>query len=135
MNIREVLGNAYVAFLTCFLSLFLFGLVLPSQWIILFSIICAYVISDLVINFFIIGGKGIAQIPMIDNQAKKKGHSYLAFFIGIIGSTIISSVLSDIILGMVKSSTDWIVTVFALSLGIGVAVFLDFEAKFYKRKN
>lgn len=131
----EALQNPLIAFLLCFVGMVIFGLIFPQYWVVLFSIICAYLISDIVINLVIRGGNGIATIPAINNQTKHKGHSYIAFFIGIIFSTLVSSVFSDLILRFVlMSPTEWIIIVLGSSLGLGVAVFADLQAKFYAHK-
>lgn len=134
MKAEEILDNSIVAFFVCFLTLSGFGVFLPDYWIILFSILCSYLVCDLSINLFIIGGSGIVQIPLLGNLTQEKGRGFVAFFVGIIISTIISLFLSDMILNAVRISTDWFTAVTSLSFGISVAIYADMKAKFYRRK-
>jgi len=133
-NFVKMLENPIAAFLVSFASLVFVGTIIPAYWIFLFSVALSYLISDLVINGFIIGGGGIAQIPLISHQTRHKGHAYTSFFVGIIISTIVGSAISDLILELMKSYADWFTEVLFWSLMICVAVFADLEARFYKRK-
>lgn len=133
MGIIEILKNPVVAFLLCFSGMAIFGFAFPIYWIFLFSILCAYLICDLTINLFIIGGGGIAQIPLTGHESQEKGHAYIAFFVGIIGSTIVSSILTEVIMKAVQSY-DWITAMLVASFLIGLAVYADMKAKFYKHK-
>jgi len=134
-DIAEMLENPIAAFLASFASMVIVGTILPTYWIFLFSVALSYLISDLVINGFIIGGKGIAQIPLIKKgQTQHKGHTYIAFFIGIVISTIVGSIISELILELIKSSADWLTWVLGWSFIICIAIFVDLEARFYKRK-
>jgi hypothetical protein len=130
----KALENPFVAFFAIFASMVIVGTALPAYWIFLFSVAWSYVLSDIIINGFIVGGKGIAQIPLAgDSLSKHKGHAYTAFFIGIIFSTVLASVISDLILQFMKSNGEWFVNVFGWSLLACLAVFADLEARFYKR--
>jgi MFS family permease len=133
MGIIETLEKPVVAFLLCFLGMIILGFAFPTYWIFLFSIVCAYLISDLVLNLFIIGGSGIAQIPITGHESQEKGHAYIAFFIGIIGSTLISSFISEVIMKAIESY-DWIIAMVVASSVLGLAVYADMKAKFYKHK-
>ena len=134
-NIVENLKNPIIAFSVSFVSLLLVGIIIPFYWIFLFSVVWSYVLSDLFLNVFIVGGSGIVQIPLSrDHLTKHKGHGYTAFFVGIIISTVVAGVISDWILQFMKSHGDWLTNVLAWSFVACLAVFADFEARFYKRK-
>lgn len=130
----EILENPIVAFFICLLALLLFGLILPEYWIFLFLVLSSYLLCDLIIDFFVTGGHGIAQIPALGNQSQDKGHTYIAYFVGIIVSSIVSSLISELLLSTVKSSADWMTTVITLSFVVSAAIYLDMRSKFYKHK-
>lgn len=134
-KLAEALENPFVAFFAALASMVIVGTALPTCWIFLFSVAWSYLISDLVINGFIIGGKGIAQIPLTQShEIQHKGHAYIAFFLGIIISTIVGSTIADLILELMKSYGDWFTEVLFWSLMICAAVFVDLQARFYRRK-
>jgi len=132
MGIIEKIENPIVAFLLCFSGMAILGFAFPTYWIFLFSIICAYIICDLALNLFIIGGRGIAQIPLTGHQSQEKGHAYIAFFVGIIIATLISSIFSDAIMKLIQSYEYWLVAMVIASFLIGLVVYADMRAKFYK---
>ena len=134
MGVIERLEHPIIAFLVCFLGMIILGFAFQQYWIYLFSIICAYLISDLALNLFIIGGSGIAQIPVTGSHSQEKGHAYIAFFVGVIASTLISSVISDAIMVAIKSYDYWywVAAMVVASLVLGIIVYADLRAKFYK---
>jgi len=135
-EVIEVLENPIVAFFVCLLALLIFGIVEPAYWIYLFLTLSSYLLCDLIIHFFVMGGHGIAQIPALGNhETRDKGHVYIAYFIGIIVSSIVSSVLSELVLSSIESSFDWTITVIGLSFGISGIIYLDMKSKFYKRED
>jgi MFS family permease len=130
----EALKNPIIAFVVTFVSMLLVGIILPSYWIFLFAAVWSYVLSDIFLNAFIVGGGGIAQIPITrDHLTKHKGHAYTAFFVGIIISTVAAGVISDLILQFIKATDEWLTNVLGWSLFACLAVFGDLEARFYKR--
>jgi hypothetical protein len=133
MKVIELTENPITAFLICFLLLVSLGFVNKEYWLFLFSVVSAYLVSDIVINLFIAGGRGIAHIPITGSHSQEKGQAYLAFFIGIIASTIISNYFSDAILAVINSYNDWTYALAAASLFLSLAVYVDMKAKFYKR--
>jgi MFS family permease len=134
MGIIEKIENPVIAFLLCFGGMAILGFAFPAYWIFLFSIICAYIICDLALNLFIIGGSGIAQIPVTGNKSQEKGHAYIAFFVGIIVATLISSIFSGMIMKLIQSYEYWLVAMVIASFLIGLVVYADMKAKFYTHK-
>ncbi len=127
----RLLQNPIIAFLLIVLALLILGWLLPEYWIFGFTAIFTYLLSDILLSLIIKGGNGIAIIPAINNQTKHKGHAYLAFFVGMIFSTVVSGLFNDFVLMVAKDSNYWMFAVFLASIGLGVGVFVDLQAKFY----
>lgn len=124
------LENVVIAFIASFSILFCIGALIPSIWAYVFSILVSFVLSDLILNAFIHGGEGHANI-FSKNEFAHKGHAYVVFLIGIIISTVLSSLLADFMFQGYLQDTPWVATVFITD---GIAVFLvlgDLKWRFY----
>jgi hypothetical protein len=131
-TIIELLENPVIAGVVICLALIVFGGLLPEYFFAVTAIILAYLMSDIVLSMFIKGGHGIGIIPLIDHYSKHKGHTFIAFFIGIILSTLICDTLADFLSDIAKTSTEWFTLVVLFSIGLSFAVFVDLQAKFYE---
>ena len=54
------------------------------------AVIMSYVVSDIILNFFINGGQGYAKI-FTQNEFAYKGYAYIAFLVGIVLGTVVST--------------------------------------------
>jgi|WetSurMetagenome_2_1015567.scaffolds.fasta_scaffold661372_1 hypothetical protein len=129
----KALQNPIIACVFVISILLTLGWLLPEYWIVVFTAIFTYIISDLLISLIIRGGNGIAIIPTINNKTKHKGHTYIAFFVGIIFSTVFSEFFNDVILALIKNFDIWLLAIIIASVVLGIVVFLDLQAKFYAR--
>lgn len=89
------------------------------------------------LNLFIAGGNGIGKIPLLDEKTHFKGYVYLAFFLGMIIATIVSGLLNEGILFLIQHYPEKIrmLPIMVASACLGVAVFLDLQAKIYTHKD
>lgn len=134
-QIIKALENPLAAGLVIFVSLVLFGLIVRDWYLSVFSMIIAYMLSDIAIDLVIKGGNGIAIIaPKISNQTKHKGHAFIAFFCGIIAATIVSETISDHIANVIKNDSYWAVIILICSGVMAGIVYLDLQTRFYAHK-
>ncbi len=66
-KVSEYFKLIYVSAPVSYLALLIVGLIYPPAWVFLFSAFFAFVISDLILNTIIQGGKGHAKI-FYDNK-------------------------------------------------------------------
>jgi hypothetical protein len=92
--------------------------------------IVSYVISDFLINVFIIGGRS-AKISIISTKFQSKSRGYLALFTGIILGSTLSAVSSDGVLNFVKTNFGESY-MFWGGIVACLAVFIDLELRVYK---
>jgi hypothetical protein len=130
-DILKRLENVAVACIVCFIILFFAGLLIPSIWAFIFSVIFSFVTSDLILNGFIHGGEGHAKI-FSKNAFAHKGHAYVVFLIGIIVSTVLSSLLADIVFQGYQQNSSWVQTVFFSDFFAVLFVFIDLAWRFYE---
>lgn len=132
--IIQALQNPLIAFLVSLVVLLVIGWQLSSWWIFGFTAVCTYLLSDIFLGLFIAGGQGIAKIPIIDEaHSKHKGHAYLALFIGVIISTLLSGLINELILIFVNGYEQRLVAMAIASFGLCACVFADLQVKFYTR--
>jgi len=146
---RTPLDNSLVAFVVSVVVLTIVGMTYLELWSYLYSIVVAWVISDFLITLIVRGGGGILQIPLYGTRIQTKGRGYLAFLIGIIIGTWLSTFFSDMIFNLLKfgvstvaissganlssPQADWL-TVFVSSLVVGALAFIDLNVRFYGRE-
>ena len=132
MNIQfsELLRNPYFDAIMTYIVLGVVGLVYPSGWIFLFSIFFSFVLSDIILNFFIRGNKGWSKI-LTNEKFACKGHAYLVFLLGIIIGTILSSFVAEWVLQYAQSQLSWITAVLLTDFIVVGAVLGDLLWRFY----
>lgn len=130
-DFSELVKKEGYAIATSFLVLLLIGVIFPTVWVFLFSIMLSFVASDVILNFFIHGGKKWTKI-FTDKYFANKGYAYLAFLIGIVVGTILSSMFADLVLRYAQSNFTWFVTVFVTDALVVLVVAADLEWRFYK---
>jgi hypothetical protein len=129
------------------------GLISFQIWNYAYSVTVAWVISDVILNVFVIGGEGWLKIPFAGDDFQKKGRGYLAFLIGIIVGTWFSSAIADWILTLtglvlenipatnstftpilhVIASNPSLFTLLIANGAVAGLVFFDLNARFYKK--
>jgi hypothetical protein len=127
----ELLKNEFFATFVCFVVLAIVGLVSSTAWFFLFAVILSYVLSDVILNFFVHGGEGWAKI-FSDTQFSDKGYAFLAFLGGIIIGTLVTSVIADVFVKYVQTQLEWMTAVILTDLVAVALVLLDLEWRFYR---
>ena len=127
----DLLENPVFSILFTIIILITVGIFFKGVWIFLFSIIVSYMLTDIILNFIVRGESGYAKIPVLGHHFQTKGHSYIAYIVGIVIGTFFASELADNILIYLKSFTDWNTIVITSSFIVGILVFLDFESRFF----
>lgn len=151
-----LLRNSIVVAFASIVVLIIAAVLRPDLWGSLFTVIIAWVVSDFIVNIFIHGGQGISQTFWSEARTEAKGHAYLAFFLGIVVATYLSSGISawllqaslsifDKISPSTTNSTitvlgyaakqNWLMTCVAFSSLAAVLVFADLNWRFYKRSS
>jgi hypothetical protein len=90
----------------------------------------SYVLSDLILNCFIRGGKGWSKI-FDENYFACKGHAYLVFMVGIVFGTILSSLGTNLLMNFLQTQMAWFEAVLSTDLIVVVAVLGDLLWRFY----
>ena len=137
MTLREIiqrLENKWVALIFSLLALIIFYNVNKSQWGVIFTILLAYLIADVVKSTLIRGENGIIQFPFLGiTQTQHEGHGYLIFLIYIIAGTLLSVWVGDYIkINFIETLTDW-QSWFVPNLIIVILVYIDFHITFRRR--
>ena len=132
-TVSGYLDNAVVTGVAIFGVLALIGLAIPKVWLYLFTVCVSYVIADFMLNLIIVGGEGFAKIPIIGNEFQTKGHSFLAFFIAIIITTLLSSWMIDISNAYGESYFGWGYYVAIGSFIASLLVYFDLQVRFYDK--
>jgi len=128
----ELFKNPFFSAFVSYIVLAFVALIYPTGWVLLFSIIFSFVLSDVILNFFIHGGSGWSKI-FTDIEFTCKGHAFLVFLIGIVVGTILSSLIADAILQYAKTQLSWFYAILLTDLLVMVAVLGDLEWRFYTR--
>ncbi len=122
----------YVSAPISYIALAVAAFVYPSGWIFLFSVFFAFVLSDLLLNTLIHGGKGHAKI-FGQNTFTDKGYAYLVYLGGIVVGTLVSSFLAEHLMGYLQLVLPWYqATLLTDFIALG-AVVLDLQWRFYKK--
>jgi hypothetical protein len=145
---RSRFDNLLVVVPASIVALTLVGLVAFNIWFGLFSIAISWVVADFALSLFIRGGGRIVQLPPVSGtQTVTPGRAYLGFLIAIFIVTLLGSISTDWlfrIAGFTVSSVMGIgvslppaqigpLTILLCSGLVGVLVFFDLKARFYKR--
>jgi hypothetical protein len=123
---RNPFVSASVSYIIlAFIALFYF-----QGWILLFSVFLSFVLSDIILNFFIRGGKKWAKVGF-NNEFACKGHAYLVFLVGIVVGTLVSSVVADGIMKYLQSMMPWYYASLVTDLIVVGSVLGDLLWRFY----
>jgi hypothetical protein len=131
---KELSKNIIFAIFVVWIVLIPFG-AYPPAWILLVSAILSYVLSDVILNFFINGGQGYAKM-FTNNEFADKGHAYLVFIVGIVVGTLIINTFLDIALAQLQSTPDvetWTAIVLFVSAAVAISAAFDVEWRFYEK--
>ena len=133
-DFKNDLSNLVVAMAFATLVLSLIGLIgsfIPlfgNYWFTLFDIIISYLITDMILSLYIIFG-GVLRLPV--GGKEKRGYAYLAYAMGIVFATIVSSLITLTLVSYGKTVLGWGFTVIASSIVIVLSIFLAFRARFF----
>lgn len=125
------LASLPIAILFSFVILFAVALISWRLWSLFFEILIAWVFADFTFGFFIRGGRGIGQVRPMGSRIQPMGLFFIAFTIGIIFATWVSSLLSGTILSLFESEGiggDFLASIFAC-----IVVYMDMMVRFYTR--
>lgn len=123
----------YISAPVAYLALLIVGIVIPQAWLYLFSVFFAFVLSDLILNTVIHGGKGHAKI-FGDNAFVDKGYAYLVCLLGIILGTLVSEFVASSLMSWLTAIIPWYQALLITNLIASAAVVADLEWRFYKKK-
>jgi hypothetical protein len=124
--------NPFFSAFVSYVVLALVGIIYPLGWVFLFSILFSYVLSDLILNGFIHGGKGWSKI-FDEADFTHKGHAYLVFLVGIVVGTLLSSFIADSIFQYAQTHMIWSYALLLTDFAVVVAVLGDLEWRFYTK--
>jgi hypothetical protein len=151
--VQEYLENSFVAVAVSIVILTTVGLLWFDGWFFVYVVAVSWVLSDILLSLIVRGGEGILQIRFFGTLTQPKGIGYLAFLIGIVIATALSTAYSEIIYGLtgftissipigqttlgalVPVSNVTALTVFAANCIVGVMVFVDMNLRFYKKSS
>lgn len=110
-------------------AIILIGIAYIDQnfWTAIISIILAFLISDMILNLFVGGGKGAPQIPLLGNLIQERGYTFIAYFIGILISAILSETM---IIPFFKPMID---NRILFSIVVTIAIYVDCKIRFFNR--
>lgn len=133
-EIIRKLENKWVALGFSLLALIIFYNFNKSQWSIIFTILLAYLIADVVKSALIRGENGIIQFPFLGTtQTQHEGHGYLIFLVYIIAGTLLGVWMGDYIkINFIDPLTGWQIW-FVPNLIIVILVYIDFHITFRRR--
>lgn len=119
--------------LVCFLVV-LFSFVNHEVWYFVVSAMMGYLVADIIMSFFVGGGRGTVRIPLV-GHSEKKGHAYIAYYVGIVMATFLSAAGTSYLLTLAESSfPDAVLAIrIFVSVVLSILVFVDFYARYYER--
>lgn len=126
----DLFKNPFFSAIVSYLVLAIVALFYFQGWILLFSVFFSFVLSDVILNFFIRGGKKWAKVGF-NNLFACKGHAYLVFLIGIIVGTLVSSVIADGTMKYLQSVMPWYYASLVTDLVVVGSVLGDLLWRFY----
>ena len=126
----EIVSHPIGAFVVSIVALFVVGIVFPSVWLEVVSILIAWVVSDTIISWFIDKSNGGIRIRLIDWHFQAHGRVYLAFFVGIIAATLASTVAVNLIKESVGLPSN--PNVFLGSLLAAILVYVDLRGRYFE---
>jgi hypothetical protein len=125
-----MLRNEFFMILASALLLFVLALVSFQFWVFFFSVLVGWVIADGLSGFFTRRGRGIGQ-TMGSNRMQPRGVVYLAFFVGIIVATEISSLMLNGVPNLVADIGKYYLL--PLSFFASLVVWVDMRVRLYRR--
>lgn len=158
--VHEILDNSIATVICSVAALTFIGWIWFPMWNYIYSASVGWVVADVVLTtLFVRGGGGWLKIPWGEDSElfKGKGRGYAVFLIGIILSPIASSVITEGMLSgiglavtsiaarnsttitpiepmlHVIASNPSFFTLLVANCVVGVLVFLDLNARFYKK--
>jgi len=158
--VHEILDNAIATVICSVAALTFIGWEWFPIWNYIYSASVGWVVADVVLTtLFVRGGGGWLKIPWGQEADlfKGKGIGYAVFLLGIIISPIVSSVITEVMLGgiglavtnmaatnsttitpiepmlHVIASNPNFFTLLLANCAVGILVFLDLNARFYKK--
>lgn len=121
------LENLGIACVVCYVILFFTGWILSSFWYLIFSILLAFVLSDLIFNVITYFMK--KADPSQGKDFTKSGHSLIIFVFGVILSTLLSASLADALYSS-NQDTSWALTVLMTDFLAVIFVVIDLYMRF-----
>ena len=132
-DILEYLENPVISFVSVFGVLFGIGILIDWLWKFVLAVSIGFVVSNILLDLVIRGGKGIVQFTLLGNLTQEKGHGYLVYFFAILFSTLFGALLVDMLMGVLQSALpDIYLRTIAISFIVTSLVFWDFQQNFYE---
>jgi len=134
MILIDILENQIVALAVVCLIVYSFSIIMYDIWVFVVSAMIGYLVADIILTtFFIGGGSGLAQIPILGNLIQPRGHAYIAYYIGIVVATFSSAWGTSTILGMIETYlNEWVLYIrFIIGLITSILVLWDFNIRYY----
>jgi hypothetical protein len=130
---EQYLKKSWFALIILFVPIFV-ALIIPSASSDFMLIVSAFVLSDLLANAIVTGGKGIAQIKTTGTtKTQPRGYVLVAFFFSILATSIIINLASQAFASFaIYLSSDWGLA-FIIAGAIDLSVYGDMYMRFYLR--
>ncbi|MFH0956703.1 MAG: hypothetical protein V1813_02475 [Candidatus Aenigmatarchaeota archaeon] len=112
----------------------IFSFINHDVWYFVVSAMIGYLAADIIINFFVGGERGTIRIPLL-GHSERRGHAYIAYYVGIIITTFLSAAATSYLLTLAETSFPESVLAIRIlvSVVISVLVFVDFYFRYYER--
>lgn len=134
--LHHISGDQIGAIVLMCIFVSVFALINHDVWYFVVSTMIGFLIADIVLtNFFIGGGGGIAQIPIFGTLARRRGHAYISYYIGIVLTTFLSAWGTSEIIKFAESTfpNDIISLRVSISVIVAILVFVDFHSRYCER--
>jgi len=95
--------------------------------------VLTFISTDIIGKYFVRGGRGIFQITLLGTETRYKGHAYIAYFIHILGVTVLLNISSDQLIEFITPLFNEMILSMAIGLALAFLVYLDMNEKFYVR--
>jgi hypothetical protein len=132
--LRHVSGNQLGAIVLVCLIVVAFSFVNHDLWYFVVSSMIGYLVADIAISFFVRGEKGAVSIPLV-GRSDKRGHAFIAYYVGIVITTFISAGLASYLVSAAEAAFPDAVFLIrvAVSVIVSLLMFLEFFIRYNER--
>jgi hypothetical protein len=132
--LKQVSGNQLGAIALVCLIVVAFSFVNHDLWYFVVSAMTGYLVADIVISLFVSGEKGTVSIPFL-GRSEKRGHAFIAYYVGIVVTTFLSAALASYLLSAAEAAfPDAALAIRVLvSVIVSLLMFVEFFIRYNER--